>query len=360
MTAFAYELATVMAHQASARAGDPEGAYAMPWYLVVGEPGSGRSTAIKAMNLSWPRGDQPVALNMPEQLCSYWLPEKALFLEPGPTVLGPRRIQGRLAELCEELMVKRPREPMDGMILVVSAQQLVDGSEDAALELAKSLRRYLIEVQQALGAEIPVYVVVTAYDSLWGFGDAFQWTAARRDEEPWGFSLPPGLGAAETPARVKLELEGLLARIESMCFAKLSTEEPPEARTRALQHLVEARDLLTRLTEVMHVITMANAFERSPWVRALIIGSGIVGTGHRLRHCAVPFGQMGLYPPAHSGTPQPGGMPLHALLELVLLPERDIVPTRTRWRDDVLIVVLWILGLLAWIGAVVLIVMRMR
>ena len=69
---------------------------------------------------------------------------------------------------------------------------------------------------------------------------------------------------------------------------------------------------------------------------------------------------MGLAPPNQSGTPQPGGMPMHALLEAVLLPERDIVPTRVRWRDDKLFLIALALGVLAWIGFVVMMVLRAK
>jgi type VI protein secretion system component VasK len=353
MTTFAYELASVLQRQDQARPRDPEGPYAMPWYLVIGEPGHGRTTAIKALNLSWPHGDTPIDLQLPTPQCSYWMPEKAVFIEPGPAVLGPNRQQGLLAELCEELKTKRPREPVDGLLLIVSAQYLADSTDEAVQTYATGLRRYVIEVMQALAADIPVYVVVSSYDSLWGFGDAFQWTAERRDEEPWGFSLRPNVGASDTPEYVRQELEGLSARIEAMCFAKLSSEDPWDGRTRAFQHLIESRDLLHKLGSFMQEITMGNAFERAPWVRALAIGSGIPGTGQRLRHGEAKFAAMGLYAPQQSGTPQPGGMPLHAMLDNVLLPERDIVPTRVRWRDDMAVMALIGFGVLAWVTAIV-------
>ena len=358
MTAFAYELASLLQAQAMARPGDPEGPYALPWYLVIGDPGTGRSTAVRAMNLSWPRGDGPVPMNVPAPECTYWMPEKAVFIEPEATVMGPNRQHGKLQELCDELKVKRPREPIDGMVLVVSAQILIDSTEEGVDSYAKEQRRLLIEVSQALGADVPVYVVVTAYDTLWGFGDVFRWTAQRRDEEPWGFSLKPGLPIAETPQAVDAELEGLSARIESMCFAKLSTEDPNDERVRAFQHLNEARDLLTKLKSFLHVITMANAFERAPWTRALAIGSGIPGTGNRLRHNIAQLMSMGLHPPRESGTSTPGGMPLHALLTNVLLPEKDLVPTRIRWRDDKLLVLLAMLGAVLWLGILIVLIAR--
>ena len=51
------------------------------------------------------------------------------------------------------------------------------------MEIAKEL----IELAQALAADVPIYVVVTAIDSLWGFGDVFRWTQHRSDE---GGSIP--------------------------------------------------------------------------------------------------------------------------------------------------------------------------
>ena len=215
---------------------------------------------------------------------------------------------------------------------------------------ARALRTYVSEVYAYMRAEIPIYVVVTAYDTLWGFGDAFQWTMDRKDEEPWGFTLPVDLASTDGKERIGAELEGLRARMESVGFDKLSSEAPPDARARAFQHLAEMRSLVAKLGQVLTSLTTVNAFERTPWVRALVIGSAIPGTGERLRHLAPEFSQMGLFSPAQCGTPQPGGLPMHGLLESVLIPEREIVPLRLRWRDDGLFVVMSILAILLWVG----------
>lgn len=349
MTTFAYELAALVAATERIHAGHSAPSYAVPWYLVVGEPHTGRTTVVRALNLSWPHGDQPLQTNVPGQLCQYWLPEKAVFIEPGPSVVGLARGPQTLMELCQELKVKRSREPLDGCILVLDARVLCDASEERLDGYAKALRRYLVEVGQALDADVPTYVVVTGIDVLWGFGDAFQWTPERAREDSWGFVLPPLAQGQDVGAQVAAELEGLLARIESTCFAKLSSEENPEVRVRAYQHLVEARDLMAKIKDTLAIVTTQNAFERSPWVRALAFGSGLPGTGHQLRHRLDQFGAMGYQPPQHSRTPQPGGMPLHPLLDKVLLPERDLVPTVTRWRDDMLTVVLLGFGLVGWL-----------
>jgi type VI secretion system protein ImpL len=358
MTAFAYELGALIAAQARACPGSGEGAYALPWYLVVGEPKTGRSTAIKALNLSWPHGDQAVALNVPEPLCTYWLPEKAVFIEPGPQLMGPQRNEDRLYELCQELKISRSREPIDGVVLVVSLERLADADDRDVEKYAQTLRGYLTQINQGLAAEVPVYIIATGIDALWGFGDVFQWTAERRNEEPWGFSFPPALPSSDTEEHVVHALDGLAARMEAMCFAQISTEEPPERRIRAFQHLAEIRALIGKLSELMKTLAMSNAFERAPWLRAMVVGSGIPGTGQQLRQRMQYFEQLGLTRPTQSGTAQPGGMPIYALLDNVLMPERDLVPTRVRWRDDKVIIGFSITAAVMWLAVIVIAVVR--
>jgi type VI secretion system protein ImpL len=358
VSAFAYEIGALVAAQAQALPGHPDGPNALPWYLVLGEPGSGRSGVVRALNLSWPRGDGALAVPAPQALCTYWMPEKAVFIEPGPAVVGPGRQQGLLHQLAYELKRVRPREPVDGVLLCVSGGALADADEVALERHAKALRTYLVELHQALEADVPVYVVLTTVDTLWGFGDVFRWSPERKNEEPWGFALPVGLPSAKVGESVAAELEGLAARIEAMCFDRLAGDEPHDVRARAFQHLAEARELMRRLGELLRIVTASSAFEPAPWLRALAIGSGAPGTGDRLRCGLARFAQMGLEAPARSGTPQPGGLPLHPLLDAVLLPERDLVPTRKRWRDDLGVRIGAGLGLACWLGLGVLFIVR--
>ncbi|MBI4702912.1 MAG: hypothetical protein HY794_14890 [Desulfarculus sp.] len=358
MSTFAYEIAGVLAHQERARPGDAAGPYALPWYLVVGEPESGRTTAIKRMNVHWPAGDEPLSIQAPQQMCTYWMPRGAVIIEPEAPVMGPQRNRTLLRELCAELAHRRPREPIDALLLIVSCRTLADGGEHEAREHARALRAYVAEVTGYLAADVPIYVVATGYDALWGFGDAFQWTAERKDEEPWGFTLPIDLAVADGHDRIKIEIEGLMARIESVCFGKLSTEEPPPTRARAFQHLLEARALEAKLAAFFDRFTTANAFERTPWVRALVLGSALPGSGQALRCLGAELARLGLTLPAHSGTERPGGLPIYAMMDYVILPERDLVPLRTRWRDDRAFIWTAILGCLLWLAAVAAAVIR--
>lgn len=350
---FHYEIASV--HAAVARAYPGQGIYAIPWYLVIGDPGSGRSTALHAMNLTWTQGDGPLQIGIPQQQCTYWLPQEAVFIEPEATVLGPNRSPDLLKNLAEELRKARPREHLDGILLLINVAAFIDLDEAALEAYSNNLRRYLAEVSEALYTDVPVYVVVTRYDTLWGFAEVFQWGPDRKNEEPWGFTLPLDTEPAKALPRIQEELVGLNARLEAFCLAKLSSDDAPEQRMRGFQHLAEVRTFMEKLTAVLTTITQANSFERAPWIRALALGSAVPGNGDKLRAGMARFANMGLMQAqAIPGASQrPGGLPIHAYMKRVILPERDIVPLRVRWRDDKIVLACFVVGALLWVSGLV-------
>ena len=354
MSAFTYELATVTAAVQRAYPGHAEGAYAIPWYLVVGNPGSGRSTALHAMNLTWQGSDGPLTTGLPQQLCTYWMPKEAVFIEPEATVLGPSRQPDQLKMLCEELRVSRPREPIDGVLLVVNIADFIDLDDKSIEDYANVLRRYMVEIGLTLKAEVPTYVVLTRYDAVWGFAEVFQWAPQRNKEDPWGFTLPPETPSQESLPRIKEQLEGLNARLEAFCLAKLCSEDPVEQRIRAFQHLAEVRALMDKLRLCFNVLAMANAYERAPWIRAVALGSALPGSGDRMRAGVGRFFNMGLgQGPPVAVTSRPGGLPFHAFMSAVILPERDIVPLRSRWREDKVFLFGMIMAALFWAAALI-------
>jgi type VI secretion system protein ImpL len=356
MSVFSYEIAAVSAAVARAYPDHSLGAYAVPWYLVIGNPGSGRSTALHAMNLSWREGgDGPLSTGLPQQLCTYWMPREAVFIEPEGTVLGKTRQPEQLKQLCEELKVARPREPIDGVILVINIADFIDLDEASLDAYANELRKYMVEIGQAIAADVPTYVVLTRYDVVWGFAEVFQWGPDRKKEDPWGFTLPPDTPSQDSLAKIKEHLEGLNARLEAFCLSKLCGEDPPEARIRAFHHLAEVRALMEKLRSVFGTLAMANAYERAPWIRAVAIGSALPGMGaDRMRAGVARFFNMGLA--QAQGAPisqRPGGLPFHALMSSVILPERDIVPLRTRWREDKIFLFGLIAAGLLWVATLV-------
>ncbi len=327
------------------------GVHGVPWYLCFGEPNVGKSAVLRAMNLTW---DQPATIE--GQYCHYWLSREAVLIEAREPICGPNRNPDILRALCEEVLRVRPREPLDGILLVMSAQDIAERHEEALEAHAQHLRSYLLESCKTLQIDIPVYVIVNRYDTLWGFAEAFAWTPDRAREEAWGYVVPPDVPSQDTWPKVDEGLTGLTARIEATCLAKLSSEEGIEQRIRCFQHLVESRVFVEHVREVLKVLAFSSAYERAPWMRAIIAGCAVPGAGDRIRAGIQRFANMGLsqnpYDPHRS--PRPGGMPLHTFMKGIVIPERDLVPTKVRWRDDLVTMLGFILGFLLLVAGVLL------
>jgi type VI secretion system protein ImpL len=281
------------------------------------------------------------------------MPKEAVFIEPEASVLGPGRQKEQLKLLCDDLASARPREPIDGILLVVNLADFIDLDERGQEDYANGIRRYLVEINERLRVDVPVYVLLTRYDAIWGFAEVFQWTPERKREDPWGFTLPYDTESQNSLPRIKEQLDGLNARIEAFCLAKLCSEDPPEQRIRGFQHLAEVRVLMEKLKAVFQVVAMTNAFERAPWIRAVALGSALPGAGDRLRAGVARFFNMGYGQGPNAPAGRPGGLPIHQYLSTVILPERDIVPLRTRWREDKIIQLCMIFAALLWVGTII-------
>jgi type VI protein secretion system component VasK len=343
MSLFAAEIGQLIAAVKTAFGGD---IYAVPWYLVVGEPRTGKSTVIRSMNLTW-QGEGKV--NMPgSPMCTYFLSKEAVFIEAGDRLCGPNKNLDFLRALADELKKQRPREPLDGLLLVISCTDVAELSEEPLQAHAQSLRTYLVETCKNIGADIPCYVIANRYDTLWGFAEVFAWNAERAKEEAWGFVLPPETPSQGAMPKIQEGLHGLQARIEALCLTKLSSEEGVEQRIKAFQHLSESRQFLEKLHDLMKVVAFSSRYERAPWMRAVIVGAAVPGVGDRIRACISRFSNMGLIqnPYDQSRSTRPGGLPVFGFMRTTILPEKELVPSKVRWRDDIATVLAFILGFL--------------
>ena len=62
----------------------------------------------------------------------------------------------------------RKKEPLNGLVVTVAANKLVESGFEALEEDGRSIRRRIDELMRVLGAKFPVYVLVTKCDLIQG------------------------------------------------------------------------------------------------------------------------------------------------------------------------------------------------
>ncbi|MFW5836605.1 MAG: type VI secretion protein IcmF/TssM N-terminal domain-containing protein [Desulfovibrionaceae bacterium] len=152
------------------RRGDP--LYVLPWFMILGESGSGKSTAVSRARLTSILTDVSPAKGVSvTRNCDWWFFEEAIILDTAGRYAIPVD-EGRDKEEWERflsLLAKyRRKEPLNGLIVTLGADKLLAGDDDALTGYGQSIRRRADELMRVLGARFPIYVLVTKLDQIPG------------------------------------------------------------------------------------------------------------------------------------------------------------------------------------------------
>jgi type VI secretion system protein ImpL len=250
--------------------------YALPWFLILGESGSGKSTAIRVANPLPPLpGSGPSGVSKTRS-CDWWFFDNAVLLDtPGRYAFpsDPRRDDREWREMLGLLGRSREQEPINGVLLAVPADALIGRSIERLRDEAGRLRRRLDEMTRTLGTGFPVYLVVTKTDLVAGFTeffghlpDAVRGQAMGVVNEDLDRRIPPTsfLGAAFT------SIGGQLDRLR---LSFLEEEHGVDTRQQLFLFPDELRSLRGSLQAFADALFRANPYEETPLLRGLFFVS---------------------------------------------------------------------------------------
>jgi hypothetical protein len=205
--------------------------YSLPWYMVVGEPGAGKSEAIRHCNVGFPPGLQDElqgaggTINM-----HWWFMNPAVILDTAGRLMFEEVAPGSTSEWREFLGLlrrSRPGCPINGLILVVPADSLIKDTADDIAKKASRIAQQLNTIQTALDVRFPVFVLVTKTDLINGFREFFEnLKDPRLQHQMLGWSNPDPLDQPFRPELVDQHLEQVAARIRRRRLGLLSDPTP--------------------------------------------------------------------------------------------------------------------------------------
>ncbi len=197
--------------------------YQFPWYVFIGAPGSGKTTALINSGLQFPLTDvvgrEPLKGVGGTRNCDWWFTDDAVFIDTaGRYITHESHSEYDKDEWLGFLgLLKkfRPKQPLNGAVLTISMSDLLAGSEQSRDRHAAIIKARLSELGKSLGISFPVYILITKADLLGGFSDYFSDLSKEEREQVLGFTFPPqpdhASGKASVNELIRTEL-GLIAR----------------------------------------------------------------------------------------------------------------------------------------------------
>ncbi|WUR11724.1 type VI secretion system membrane subunit TssM [[Empedobacter] haloabium] len=183
-------IATIRTSKLGLRAGK-RALYELPWYMIIGNPAAGKSSAIKHSGLQFPIGDSKVVQGVGgTRNCDWFFTTEGIVLDTAGRYAADDDYRAEWSGFLGLLKKYRPRAPINGVIVAVSIAELraVDG--DACVRLARSLRKRVQDLIEQLEVFAPVYVVFTKVDLVAGFGEFFERFEPGERERTWGATMP--------------------------------------------------------------------------------------------------------------------------------------------------------------------------
>lgn len=250
--------------------------YVLPWYLMVGEPGSGKTKAIGAAGVALPGFQDPMqgaggTVNM-----NWWFTNSGIILDTAGRLMLPEVNTGNNPEWDEFLRTlnnRRPNCPVNGLILAVPADTLITDTATEIDRKAGDIAYQFNKLQVTLGIRFPVFVLITKCDKILGFREFFE-AVNQPDEQAQllGWSNPEKLDDPFKPDLVQEHLEKvheqLVRRRARLIQDPVHTDDPNARRTDQIDALYEFPEALVglapRLRRYLEPIFVAGPLSARP------------------------------------------------------------------------------------------------
>ncbi|MGE5451947.1 MAG: type VI secretion system membrane subunit TssM [Acidobacteriota bacterium] len=337
--------------------------YELPWYIIIGAPGSGKTTALLNSGLRFPltaatggaTGAQGVPGVAGTRNCDWWFTDQAVLIDTA----GRYTTQDSDHQADQEawsgfmglLKQSRPRQPVNGVMVTVSVTDLLTKSAAERQQQANAVRARVQELHEQLGVRFPIYLMVTKCDLLSGFMDTLGDLDKDSRATPWGFTFPLDAQQHSDTSAFGAEFDALEKRLTDGLIDRLQTEHDPARRARIYGFPQQFSGLRHVLKAFIDQVFSPSQFEANPMLRGVYFISGTqegtpldrmlgaIARSYRLERTVLPPNQA-------SGK----SFFLERLLQDVVFAESELGSTDLKWerrRGQIALAGYALIGLLA-------------
>lgn len=265
------------------RLGDRKGntaLYELPWYMVIGNPAAGKSSAIYHSGLRFPfeeHHQQMMSSGLSgTRNCDWFFSTEGVLLDTAGRYSVYAEDHSEWLGFLNILKKNRSKAPVNGLIVIVSIAELVSQSPEKSIKLAKNLRARIQDLTERLEVFAPVYLVFSKMDLIAGFTEFFDCYDAQEFDQVWGATLPYTANSSEQALELfEKHYNILYDGLKSVSTTHLSRRHSQPISPSVMTFPLEFKSLKPVLKTFISTLFQENPYQFKPIFRGFYFTSAL-------------------------------------------------------------------------------------
>ena len=247
----------------------------MPWYVIIGPPGTGKTTALRQSGLHFPidLSDDIKGVGGTRN-CDWFFTEQAVLVDTAGRYVqqmsDPEIDAAEWVGFLDLLKKHRGKRALNGVIVALSMRELL-GPDGDLRNHGREIRKRLAELRDRLEIHLPVYLMITKADLVPGFEPFFADLTTTEREQVWGATL--ATDARPDSAGITRESRALLTTLESRLSARMAEDAPLPWRAEVFRFPAQMEKVEAPLKVLIEAVFGESRYEESPWLRGFYFTS---------------------------------------------------------------------------------------
>ncbi len=256
--------------------------YELPWYMIIGNPAAGKSSAVLHSGLQFPFTEKrTVALQGVggTRNCDWFFTTEGILLDTAGRYSVREEDRSEWFGFLDLLKRHRSKAPINGIVVTASIPELVNVRPDVAINLAKSLRQRVQELTERLEIFPPVYVMFTKADLITGFVQFFGNSEKVERDRVWGATLPyDPLEKTDPMALFDERFDELYAGLKELSVAQVAMQRGSGVSPEVLAFPLEFAAVKPAVKAFLSTLFEVNPFQYKPVFRGFYFTSALQET----------------------------------------------------------------------------------
>ncbi len=263
---------------------ESEALYAVPWILMLGPAGSGKTAALENCGVEFPYvigGDRKRISSAEEAGCSYWFSLSAVVLDLAGRIAVEEENYDIFLGFLDQLKRARKSRPLDGIIVTLSMQDILEKPPEQLRLLADGMRQRFDAMIRRLGIRFPIYILFTQCDQIPGFSEFFGGLGSRGRAQVWGATVSREQRRRQPVEQIfQNEFEHLRSILLNHRLSAMENEKDPVRRPQIYAFPSRFASLRRKIEEFTGALLQPTPYSERPMFRGFYFASSGAAAAH--------------------------------------------------------------------------------